>query len=94
VGLIQRAIEAAGISTISISLSKEITRKVNPPRAVFPGHTLGRPLGAPGRASHQLKLLRHLLKYLEEIETPGTMIELNLADNEPIIFEGSPKPSR
>jgi len=81
VGLIQRSIEAAGIATISISLSQEIARKVKPPRAVFPGHTLGRPLGPPGRASQQLKLLRHLLKYLEEIDTPGTLIELNLADN-------------
>ncbi len=79
VGLIQRAVEAAGISTISISLSKEITRKVNPPRAVYTGLPLGHPLGFPGQRFRQLQVLRHLLQQLEEIDSPGTLIELDLS---------------
>jgi D-proline reductase (dithiol) PrdB len=80
VGLIQRVIEAAGIATISITLSKDITRQVKPPRAIYPGYPLGHPLGFPGQALRHLQLLRVLLKYLEEIHSPGTLVELNSSD--------------
>ena len=79
-GLIQRAIETAGISTISISLSKDITRKLRPPRALFTGFPLGHPIGFPGQSIRQLRLLRLLLKYLKEIGAPGTLIELDSTD--------------
>jgi len=78
VGLIQRVIEAAGIATISISLSKKITGSVRPPRALYPGFPLGHPISFPGETSRQLSVLRYLLKYLEEIDIPGTIIELDL----------------
>ena len=39
VGLIQRAIEYAGITTVSISLLREITGKIRPPRALFVGRS-------------------------------------------------------
>ena len=81
-GLIQRVIEAAGIATISISLSKEISCKVKPPRAVYTGFPLGHPLGFPGQASRHLQVLRHLLRYLQEIDTPGTLVELDLSEVE------------
>ena len=83
-GLIQRAVESAGIATISISLSREITRKVRPPRAVFPGLPLGHPLGFPGQAFRQLQILRLLLGQLEKITSPGTLLELDLtSDDDP-----------
>lgn len=78
-GLIQRIVEAAGIPTISISLSLEISRKVRPPRALYPGFPLGHPLGYPGQALDQLQVLRLLLKYLAEIRTPGTIVEKDLS---------------
>ena len=78
VGLIQRVIEAAGIATISISLSKEITESVRPPRALYTGFPLGHPISFPGKVSEQLTVLRYLLKYLEEIDIPGTIKELDL----------------
>ena len=81
-GLIQRAVEAAGISTISISLSKEITRKVIPPRAVYTGLPLGHPFGFPGQKSRQLHILRQTLRYLEEIDSPGSLVELDLVEAE------------
>jgi D-proline reductase (dithiol) PrdB len=82
VGLIQRVIEAAGIATISISLSKEISCKVNPPRAVYTGFPLGHPLSFPGQSFRQLQILRVLLKCLREIKSPGTLLELNLTEND------------
>jgi D-proline reductase (dithiol) PrdB len=82
VGLIQRVIEAAGIATISISLSKEISCKVKPPRAVYTGFPLGHPLSFPGQSFRQLQILRVLLKCLRKINSPGTLLELNLTEDE------------
>ena len=79
-GLIQRAIEAEGIATISISLSKAITRAVLPPRALFPGFPLGHPIAFPGETFRQKQILRLLLKHLKKIDSPGTIVELDLTD--------------
>jgi len=75
--LIQRVIESAGIPTISISLSKEITQAVRPPRAIYPGFPLGHPISFPDQTAEQLSVLKYLLKYIKEIDIPGTMIELD-----------------
>jgi hypothetical protein len=82
VGLIQRTIEASGIATISISLSKDISQKVLPPRAVYPGFPLGHPIAFPGQTFRQKQILRILLKYLNEINSPGTIIELDLIESD------------
>jgi hypothetical protein len=81
VGLIQRIIEATGIATISISLSKNISQKVLPPRAVYTGLPLGHPLGFPGQKFRQTQVLRLLLRYLKNLNTPGTIAELDLTDS-------------
>jgi hypothetical protein len=39
---------------------------------------LGHPISYPGKPSMQLSVLRYLLKYLKEIDIPGTLIELDL----------------
>jgi len=80
VGLIQRAIEKAGISTISVSLSKEITQKLRPPRAVFPGFPLGHPIGFPGRPTQHLRMLRLLLNCIETIDSAGALITVDPTD--------------
>jgi len=80
VGLIQRIIEKEGIATISISLSRQVTQKVRPPRALYPGFPMGHPLGFPNQISQQLNVLRQLLFYLKTIERPGTIEDVNLTD--------------
>jgi D-proline reductase (dithiol) PrdB len=82
VGLIQRAVEAAGIATISITFSKEITRKVRPPRAVYTHMPLGHPFGLPDQHFRQIEILRLLLKYLKDIQLPGTIIDLDLKEED------------
>ena len=77
-GLIQRAIEASGIATISISLSKDISQKVLPPRAVYTGFPLGHPIAFPGEIFRQKQVLRILFKYLKEMNSPGTIADLDL----------------
>ena len=81
-GLIQRAVEAAGIATISISLSKEISQKVLPPRAVYPGFPLGHPIAFPGETFRQKQVLRLLLEYLKKIDSPGTIVEFDLTESD------------
>lgn len=67
------------MATISITLSKAVSRKVKPPRALYPALPLGHPLGFPGQASQQLHILRLLLQYLKEIDSPGTIVEVDLS---------------
>jgi len=79
VGLIQRAIEAVGIATISITLSLRVTRKINPSRALCPDLPLGHPFGFPGDAAGQKAILRLLLHHLQSIQTPGTILRVDPA---------------
>gem|GEM_PF-54911 len=55
--VIQREIEKAGVATVSLSLVKEFTQKVRPPRALWVPFAFGRPLGAPGNVKVQRKVL-------------------------------------
>jgi hypothetical protein len=82
VGLIQRTIEASGIATISISLSKDISQKVLPPRAVYPGFPLGHPIAFPGQTFRQKQILCLLLKYLKKMNSPGTIVELDVTQSD------------
>ncbi len=74
-GLVQRAIEAGGIPTIGISLLKEITEKVRPPRALYLRYPFGHPLGEAHRLAQQRAILLAALHGLETITTPGTILE-------------------
>ena len=74
-GLIQRAIEAAGIPTVGISILKEVTQKVRPPRAIFLRYPLGHPLGEAFHATQQRTILSDALSALETVTQPGTILE-------------------
>ena len=81
-GLIQRAIEAEGIATISVTLSRGISRKVKPPRTVFTGFPLGHPFAFPHQRFRQLQLLRLMLQYVETLDTPGRIMVHKLVEDE------------
>jgi hypothetical protein len=68
--VIQRAVEEAGVSTVSISLVREFTEQVRPPRALWVPFPFGRPLGAPADAVVQHKVLRTALSLLERDRGP------------------------
>jgi D-proline reductase (dithiol) PrdB len=70
VGLIQRAIEYAGITTVSISLLREITEKVQPPRALFVPYPLGHPLGEPDDVELQTRIIRSAFALLPRTDSP------------------------
>jgi D-proline reductase (dithiol) PrdB len=77
VGLIQRAIEEAGIPTLSISLNRTVTEKVKPPRAVLVGYALGHPLGRPNDKKTQTSLLKEGFTLLRDIQVPGTLVDIS-----------------
>jgi len=76
VGLIQRAIEAEGIPTISISLNRIITEKVKPPRVLLLDYPLGHPMGNPFEKEIQRQILLEALDHLKSINEPGTIADL------------------
>jgi len=76
VGLIQREIERVGIATIGVSIVREYSEKVQPPRTVFLRWPFGHPLGEPGKTLQQRTIVLEALQALYQIEEPGTIIDL------------------
>jgi hypothetical protein len=75
VGLVQRAIEATGVPTVGITLQKEITVSVRPPRAVYLRYPFGHPMGEAFATAQQRTILTDALRALETIATPGQIVE-------------------
>lgn len=75
VGLIQRAVEEVGISTVSITLIESITKRVKPPRALLVPYNLGYPLGEPNNPALQHTIITEALALLEDEETPPILKE-------------------
>ena len=74
-GLIQRAVESVGIPTIGITLQKEVTRKVKPPRAVYLRYPFGHPMGEAFAVRQQRAILLAALGALETLTEPGAIVE-------------------
>ena len=60
-GLIQRALDAAGITTLSITQNAEITAIVKPSRALYVAHPFGLTFGAIGDGATQRQVLGAML---------------------------------
>lgn len=58
-------LESEGIPTTQISLVREHTEQIRPPRALWVPFELGRPFGAPQEAAFQTRVLRDALTLLE-----------------------------
>ena len=70
VGALAHYLEEEGLPTVQISLIREHTEKIRPPRALWVPFELGRPLGAPGNATFQTEVLRSSLALLEASSGP------------------------
>ena len=75
-GLVQREIEAAGFSTLSLSMIPELTASAGAPRIAAIEHPFGVTLGRPGDAAGQLAVLRAALQAVEAIAEPGGVVHL------------------
>ena len=65
--MIQRAVEETGISTVSITLLEDITKKVKPPRALLVPYSFGHPLGEPNNPSIQHEIIAETLALLDDM---------------------------
>ena len=75
-GLIQREIEKLGIPTIGISIVREYSEKVRPPRTVALHWPFGHPLGEVNNARQQRVVLLETFRQLYAISEPGTIVDL------------------
>jgi hypothetical protein len=71
-----RAIETAGISTLTLSILAPYTRAVGAPRVAGLHYPCSRPPGNPGDADGQRAVLRAALRSLEAIDGPGGAVQL------------------
>jgi hypothetical protein len=71
VGLVQSIIEKVGIPTASVTLLKEITGRVAPPRALFVDFPFGYPLGVPNDSAVQTKIILAAFGLLGESVPPA-----------------------
>nr|WP_169824076.1 hypothetical protein [Anaerobacillus alkalidiazotrophicus] len=66
--MIQKAVEKEGIATISITHLPELTKKVQPPRALHIKFPLGRSFGAANRVDLQRKIVMDMLNGIIDME--------------------------
>ena len=76
VGLIARAVETAGIPTISMTSALDVTQTVKPPRSVFVNFPLGHQTGKPHQPELQRSIVLDALRALETMTIPGTIVTL------------------
>lgn len=96
-GVVSRYLEEEGIPTTQISLVREHTEAIRPPRALWVPFMLGRPLGAPNDPSFQRAVLGAALQLLElpagpvlrdfELDAPGASDEAESGAACPVHFD-------
>lgn len=70
VGLVQAALERAGITTVSVSLLREVAAVIKPPRTLFVPFPMGFPLGEPNNAELQHRVIAAALALLPRTDVP------------------------
>ena len=90
-GLAQRLIEEAGISTVTLSPIHDLTASVGAPRVAAIEYPLGQTFGPPGDAAGQDEVLRATLDVVRSLEAPGT-VHLPFEWSEPANRRGSEPP--
>lgn len=71
VSLIARALEQAGIPTMTLAVVQDVVESVRPPRAAFYEGELGSVAGLPNWPEHQRRVLDEALRLIEPMDQPG-----------------------
>jgi len=71
IGLAARAIEQAGIPTVTLSVDRRTIERVRPPRAGYYQGQFGSVAGKPNFAEYQRRILEEALRWLEPMGEPG-----------------------
>ena len=81
-GLVARILEKAGFPTICLTAARSITESVNHPRSAVVDMPLGYTAGRPHEPEFQRDLLRQVFKAAESIDTPGSIVDLDVTWSE------------
>jgi hypothetical protein len=73
---VQREIERHGIPTVGISIVREYSEKVRPPRTVYLRWPFGHPLGEPFNIQQQRVIAAEALRNLCLQSLPGEIVDL------------------
>src|SRR2546428_11022844 len=71
VALAARAIESAGIATITLGVLREVMEQARPPRLAYYEGLLGSVAGNANWPEHQRRVLDEALRWLEPMGEPG-----------------------
>ena len=71
VSLAARALEQAGLPTITLGVVKDVLESVRAPRAAFYQGELGSVAGRPNFPEHQRRILDEALRLIEPMDQPG-----------------------
>ena len=69
-GVLAHVFEAAGLATVALGSVRNQLERTAPPRGLFCDFPLGRPLGRPGDADFQHRVLAHALDLVERATAP------------------------
>lgn len=67
----QRAIERRGIPTVSMSVARDVSEMVKPPRVVFAPFMMGHHFGVPHHTALQRRMIQEALWSLVNAEQSG-----------------------
>lgn len=76
VSIISRALEKAGISTVTLITIKEIAHEIKLPRALFINFPFGNTLGKPHNIPLQRGIVNDMIAALKTLDRPGRIIDL------------------
>lgn len=71
ISLVARALEQAGLPTMTLAVAKDVVESVRPPRAAFHKGEFGSVAGKPKWPEHQRRILDESLRWIEPMGQPG-----------------------
>jgi hypothetical protein len=71
---VQRAVERRGIPTVSITVARDITEHVKPPRALFVPFMMGHHFGVPFHRDLQRRVILAALERLSLAQESGEIV--------------------
>jgi D-proline reductase (dithiol) PrdB len=71
IGLVARALELAGVPTMTLAVVKDVVESVRPPRVALHDGEFGAVSGLPGFPEHQRRILDEALRLIEPLDQPA-----------------------